>query len=99
MLSIFSVVKLEEILYTTPSEKLTKEFVEETVARISLDYTDSTTKSYSLLDIPHLYASSSSAYYHGYGMAILAVYQLREYMYDRDGYVVDNPAIGPRLQT
>jgi len=94
-----SVVKLEQILYTTPTQELSVEFVTTLVADLSIRYSDKSRPSLSLLDIPHIYSRSSSAYYHGYGMATLALYQMRAYIYERDGYIVDNPKIWPWMQT
>ncbi|MCB1047313.1 MAG: peptidase M3 [Calditrichaeota bacterium] len=50
-----------------------------------------------LLSIPHLLAGDSSAYYHGYTLAQMAVYQTRAFFLQRDGHLMDNPAIGPDL--
>ncbi|MCA9788106.1 MAG: peptidase M3, partial [Candidatus Cloacimonetes bacterium] len=50
-----------------------------------------------LLSIPHLLSGDSSAYYHGYTLAQMAVYQTRAFFLARDGHLMDNPAIGPDL--
>jgi oligoendopeptidase F len=50
-----------------------------------------------LLAIPHLLNQESSAAYHGYLLAHMAVYQTRASLLDRFGYLTDNPAIGPLL--
>ncbi len=50
-----------------------------------------------LLAVPHLLAGESSAYYHGYVMAEMAVHQTRDHFVARDGFLVDNPNIGPEL--
>jgi hypothetical protein len=39
----------------------------------------------------------SAAAYHGYLLANMAVYQTRAYFERTDGYLTDNPAIGPAL--
>ncbi len=49
------------------------------------------------LSVPHLLAGESSAYYHGYVMADMGVRQTREFFVRRDGYLCDNPRIGPDL--
>lgn len=50
-----------------------------------------------LLAVPHLLNQESSASYHGYLLAHMAVYQTRAYFLQRYGYLTDNPAIGPLL--
>ncbi|MEZ4393861.1 MAG: M3 family metallopeptidase [Polyangiales bacterium] len=50
-----------------------------------------------VLAVPHLLAGESSAYYHGYVLAEIAVYQTRAHFLARDGHLVDNPRIGPDL--
>jgi hypothetical protein len=50
-----------------------------------------------LLAIPHLLNQESSAAYHGYLLAHMAVYSTRAHLLDRFGYLTDNPQIGPLL--
>ncbi|MCA8924145.1 MAG: peptidase M3 [Planctomycetes bacterium] len=50
-----------------------------------------------VLSVPHLLAGESSAYYHGYVMALMGVHQTRAFFLERDGHLVDNPKIGPDL--
>ena len=50
-----------------------------------------------LLATPHLLNQESSASYHGYLLAEMAVYQTRDHLLGRVGYLTDNPAIGPLL--
>ncbi len=50
-----------------------------------------------ILAVPHLLAGESSAYYHGYLLAEMAVQQTRNFFLTRDGYLTDNPRIGPDL--
>jgi hypothetical protein len=50
-----------------------------------------------VLAIPHLLNQESSASYHGYLIAEMAVYQTRAWFLDNYGYIADNPAIGPLL--
>ena len=49
------------------------------------------------LSVPHLLAEESSAYYHGYVLALMGVEQTRDYFLQRDGHLMDNPKIGPEL--
>ncbi len=50
-----------------------------------------------ILAVPHLLSGDSSAYYHGYVLAEMAVHQTREHFLARDGHLVDNPRIGPEF--
>jgi Zn-dependent oligopeptidase len=50
-----------------------------------------------VLSIPHLLSGESSAYYHGYTLAQMGVYQTRDYFRRKYGYIVDNPKVGPEL--
>jgi hypothetical protein len=50
------------------------------------------------LAVPHLLSGESSAYYHGYVLAEMAVQQTRDFFRRRDGHLVDNPRIGPDLR-
>lgn len=51
-----------------------------------------------ILAVPHILAGESSAYYHGYVLAEMAVHQTRKYFFEKYGYITDNPAIGPELE-
>lgn len=50
-----------------------------------------------VLSIPHILSWESSAYYHGYVMARMAVSQTRKHFLEKHGHIVDNPEIGPAL--
>ncbi|WP_411705760.1 M3 family metallopeptidase [Edaphovirga cremea] len=49
------------------------------------------------LAIPHLLSMESACSYQGYLLALMAVEQTRHFFLQRDGYLSDNPAIGPDL--
>ena len=51
-----------------------------------------------VLSVPHLLSGESSAYYHGYVLADMAVHQTRAFFLGRDGHLVDNARIGPGLR-
>jgi len=51
-----------------------------------------------LLAIPHLLNQESAAAYQGYLLAEMAVAQTRAFFLTRDGYLTDNPQIGPSLR-
>jgi oligoendopeptidase F len=50
-----------------------------------------------LLAIPHLLNQESSASYHGYLLADMAVYQTRAWFLDNFGHIADNPEVGRLL--
>lgn len=50
-----------------------------------------------MLAIPHLLNQESAASYQGYLLAHMAVYQTRAFFLREQGYLCDNPAIGPAL--
>lgn len=49
------------------------------------------------LAIPHLLSQESACSYQGYLLALMAVEQTRHFFLSRDGYLTDNPSIGPDL--
>lgn len=49
------------------------------------------------LAIPHLLSMESACSYQGYLLALMAVEQTRHFFLQRDGYLTDNPLIGPDL--
>lgn len=51
-----------------------------------------------LLAIPHLLNQESAASYQGYLLAEMAVAQTRAFFLKQDGYLTDNPRIGPSLR-
>lgn len=50
-----------------------------------------------MLAIPHLLSWEASAYYHGYVLAEMAVYQTRAHFRRKYGHLLDNPGIGRDL--
>ena len=50
-----------------------------------------------LLSVPHLLNLESAASYQGYLLAEMAVQHTRAFFLRRDGYLTDNPSIGPAL--
>ncbi len=78
-------------------KNLTKDKLIEIAKRLHKKYIDRSVDSISILCLPHLYAWESSAYYHGYGLAELAVHQWRAYFFKKYGYIVDNPKVGKEM--
>ena len=52
-----------------------------------------------LLSVPHIVSDEASCYYHAYVLAEMCVHQTRAFFMERDGYIVDNPKVGPTLAT
>lgn len=52
-----------------------------------------------LLAIPHLLSGEGACSYQGYLLANMAVYQTRDHFKAKYGYLTDQPAIGPDLET
>jgi predicted nucleic-acid-binding protein len=95
MMSIIFVSNFEREIYE--AKNLTSEKVQQIAKRLYKKYFDFTEDSLLALSIPHIYAWDSSAYYHGYGLSELAVFQWREYFYHKYGYIVDDPRVGQEM--
>ena len=95
----FTVCYCERALYEIPDDELTPERVLKTMREIEAKLTLLPEgSSRPILSVPHLLAAESSAYYHGYILASMAVHQTRNFFMKRDGHLVDNPKIGPALR-
>ncbi|MEA2715283.1 MAG: hypothetical protein QOG91_311 [Candidatus Parcubacteria bacterium] len=95
MMGLMYVVFFEKEIYEC--RNLTKNFVLKAARRAYRKYFDRSADSISVLNVPHIYSWESSAYYHGYGLAELAVAQWREYFFKKYGYIVDNRNVGKEL--
>lgn len=93
--SIIMVSDFERRVYE--AEKLTPEKLIAFAKEAGRKYNDFSEESILVLSIPHIYSWDSSAYYHAYGLAILALEQWRKYFYDKYGYIVDNPDVGREM--
>jgi hypothetical protein len=88
----------ERAIYSLPDDALTAENVLTTLRAIEKRMTGLDEGSVRpVLSVPHLLAGESSAYYHAYVLAEMAVQQTRAFFLARDGHLVDNPRIGPEL--
>ncbi len=87
----------ERALYEIPDAELGPERVLEELRRVEQRLQGLTGGVRPVLAVPHLLAGESSAYYHGYVLAEMAVYQTRRFFLGRDGHLTDNPRIGPDL--
>ena len=96
-LAMLTIPFAERELYETPDDKLQPEYILNRFREIERDLQKLEAGVRPILSVPHLLAGESSAYYHGYLLAEMAVYQTREFFLKRDGHLVDNPKIGPDL--
>ena len=90
--SIMMVSEFEKRVYE--EQNLTSNKVVEIAKEVNQKYSDFSEDSFWVLSVPHIYDWESSAYYHSYGLAILALDQWRQYFYNKYGYIVDNPNVG-----
>lgn len=97
-------LNLNGIIFVSNFEKEiyeTKDLTEEKVLVLARSnykkYYDRAEDSLTVLNVPHIYSWESSASYHGYGLATLALDQWREYFYQKYGYIVDNPKVGEEM--
>ncbi|HYE77434.1 MAG TPA: M3 family metallopeptidase, partial [bacterium] len=97
--AMLSVCYAEKALYEIPDDELTADRIRKTIREVEqriLLLEDGSPRP--TLAVPHLLSGESSAYYHGYVLAEMAVHQTREYFLARDGHLTDNPRIGPDLR-
>ncbi|MHC4844672.1 MAG: M3 family metallopeptidase [Planctomycetota bacterium] len=89
----------EKAIYEIPDDELTAERVVDAIrgeeTRL-LFLEDGSPRP--ILAVPHLLSGESSAYYHGYVLAEMAVHQTRNHFLARDGHLLDNERIGPELR-
>jgi len=95
--ALMTVPFAERAIYELPDAELTPERVLATLRRIEAELQGLESGVRPVLAVPHLLSGESSAYYHGYVLAEMAVYQTRAFFLARDGYLTDNPRIGPDL--
>lgn len=94
--SIIFVCNFEREIYE--AEKLNSEKVRIIARNNFRKYFERSEDSLSALNVPHIYSWESSASYHGYGLAEIALEQWREYFYQKYGYIVDNPDVGREMK-
>ncbi|MCB2200927.1 peptidase M3 [bacterium] len=86
----------ERAMYEMSDEELTPENLLKT-ARATEEKLMFMPSDRPVLSIPHLAESESSAYYHAYVLAQMAVFQTRDFFLKRDGKITDNPKVGEDL--
>jgi hypothetical protein len=87
----------ERMLYEVDETELTPDRVLEKLRDIERRTQGLNGSARPILAVPHLISAESSAYYHAYILAEMAVYQTRAFFLARDGHLTDNPRIGPDL--
>ncbi len=88
---------VERMLYELADSELDARTILRRTREIERDLLFLTENPRPTLSIPHLISGESSAYYHGYVLAEMAVQQTRAFFSKRDGHLMDNPRIGPDL--
>lgn len=87
----------ERFIYELPEDELTPDRVLSGLRQIEAETQGLTASARPILAVPHLLSGESSAYYHAYILAEMGVRQVRHHFLARDGYLTDNPKIGPEL--
>jgi hypothetical protein len=95
--AMLTVCFAEKAIYEMSDAELTADNVIKTLRRIEADLQFLNEGTRPVLSVPHLLSGESSAYYHGYVLAEMAVHQTRRFFLQRDGALVDNPNIGRDL--
>ncbi len=93
---IIFVSNFEKEIYET--KNLTEKKVLDIAKKNFRKYFERSEDSLYALTVPHIYSWESSASYHGYGLAELALSQWREYFYKKYGYIVDNQNVGKEMK-
>mmetsp|Transcript_7194 Transcript_7194/g.9340 ORF Transcript_7194/g.9340 Transcript_7194/m.9340 type:complete len:249 (+) Transcript_7194:1320-2066(+) len=94
--AMLSVSYFEKALYELPEDQLTVDKVQALADEIETKIQGGL-NGRPLLSVPHLVSDEASCYYQGYTLAEMSVHQTREFFKNRDGYIVDNPEVGPTL--
>lgn len=84
-------------LYQWPEEKCTPEAITALARDVETRILGVAGSPRPTLAVPHLLSLESACSYQGYLLAMMAVEQTRAFFLQRDGYLTDNPAIGPDL--
>ncbi len=87
----------ERFLYELPERERTPERVLAGLRDIERSVQGLDASARPILAVPHLISAESSAYYHAYVLAEMAVAQVRGFFRGRDGHLTDNPRVGPEL--
>lgn len=94
--AMLSVSYYEKALYELPEEDVTAERIQSLAKETEIAIQGGLGPR-PLLSVPHLLGDEASCYYHGYTLAEMSVYQTRAFFLERDGFIVDNPKVGPTI--
>jgi oligoendopeptidase F len=86
----------EKALYEMAEEDVTAESIKALADKVEKGIQGGLSPRH-LLSVPHILSDKASCYYHGYVLAEMAVHQTREFFMKRDGYIADNPKVGPTI--
>jgi len=95
--AMLAVCFAEKAIYEMPEASLTADNVLKALRDVEREMQFLNEGTRPVLSVPHLLSGESSAYYHGYVLAEMAVHQTRRFFLRRDGALVDNPAVGRDL--
>jgi Zn-dependent oligopeptidase len=95
--AMLTVCFAEKAIYEMSDADLTPENVQRTLRDVESELQFLNAGTRPVLSVPHLLSGESSAYYHGYVLAEMAVHQTRKFFLQRDGALVDNPSVGRDL--
>jgi len=93
---MIAVPYFEKALYEMAEEDLTAESIKALAVKVENDIQGGLSAR-PLLSVPHILSDEASCYYHGYVLAEMSVHQTRDFFLKRDGFLTDNPDIGPTL--
>eukprot|EP00980_Cylindrotheca_fusiformis_P008885 scaffold1900_cov123-Cylindrotheca_fusiformis.AAC.11 len=94
--SMISVPYFEKALYELPDDEVTPERIQTLADEVEKKIQGGLGPR-PLLSVPHIISDEASCYYHAYVLAEMSVHQNRAFFMKRDGYIVDNPKIGPTM--
>ncbi|PSC69592.1 peptidase M3 [Micractinium conductrix] len=94
--SMLSVPYFEKALYELPDDEVTAERIVALADEIE-NSIEGGPAPRPLMSVPHILSDESSAYYHGYCLAEMAVHQTRAHFLAKYGRLVDEPRIGKDL--
>ena len=93
---MIAVPYFEKALYELPDDEMTTERIQSLADEIEMKIQGGL-GARPLLSVPHIVSDEASCYYHAYVLAEMCVHQTRAFFMERDGYIVDNPKVGPTL--
>ncbi len=95
--SLLVVPYAEKAIYELKDSELNAESVLARIRETERKLVPLTSSARPVLSVPHLLSGESSAYYHGYVLAQMAVHQTRAYFLEKFGSILDNPKVGEEL--